>query len=90
MNTKEKYQAFVNTAFLAAVEPVVIERAKGATYIDEDGTNYIDCFSGIAVANAGHGNEAVIKAAKEQMMKAYPKYGAAFLLDVMLPAFYKK
>ena len=69
MNTKEKYQSFVNTAFLAAVEPVVIEKAKGATYIDEDGTNYIDCFSGIAVANAGHGNEAVIKAAKEQMDK---------------------
>ena len=30
------------------------------------------------------------KAAKEKMMKAYPKYGGAFLLDMMLPAFYKK
>ena len=30
------------------------------------------------------------KAAKEKMMEAYPKYGGAFLLDMLLPAFYKK
>ena len=30
------------------------------------------------------------KTAKEKMMKAYPNYGGAFLLDMMLPAFYRK
>jgi hypothetical protein len=30
------------------------------------------------------------KTAKEKMMNAYPTYGGAFLLDAMLPAFYKK
>jgi len=48
---------------------VVIERASGATVYDEDGSTYIDCFAGISVTNAGHGNEAVITAAKEQMDK---------------------
>ncbi len=69
MNTKQKYEAYVNTSFMVAVEPVVIDRAQGATCYDEDGTEYIDCFSGISVTSAGHGNEAVITAAKEQMDK---------------------
>lgn len=69
MDTKEKYKQYVNTAFVAAVEPVVVDRAKGAAYYDEDGKTYIDCFSGISVANAGHGNEAVLAAAREQMEK---------------------
>ena len=30
------------------------------------------------------------KTAKEKMMAAYPNYGGGFLLDAMLPAFYKK
>ena len=69
MDTKEKYKQYVNTAFMAAVEPIVIDRAKGATYYAEDGKSYIDCFAGISVANAGHGNEKVLAAAKEQMDK---------------------
>lgn len=69
MNTKDKYKEFVNTAFVGAVEPVVIEKAKGATYFDEDGTQYLDCFAGISVVNSGHGNEAINAAAKEQIDK---------------------
>ena len=30
MNTIEKYQKYVNTAFMKAVEPVVIAQARGA------------------------------------------------------------
>jgi hypothetical protein len=30
------------------------------------------------------------KSAKEKLVRAYPKYGGAFLLDMMLPAHYKK
>jgi 4-aminobutyrate aminotransferase / (S)-3-amino-2-methylpropionate transaminase / 5-aminovalerate transaminase len=69
MNTKEKYKTYVNTAFIKAVEPIVVDRAKGSTYTDEDGHSFIDCFSGISVTNAGHANPSVIEAAKAQMDK---------------------
>ena len=29
MNTVDKYQRYVNTSFVKAVEPVVVERARG-------------------------------------------------------------
>ena len=51
------------------VQPVVIEKAQGAIITDIEGKNYIDCFSGIAVTNAGHCNEKVSEAAKAQMDK---------------------
>jgi 4-aminobutyrate aminotransferase len=69
MDTKEKYKKFVNTSFVKAVEPIVIERAEGSMYYDEDGKSYIDCFSGISVTNTGHGNAEVIEAAKAQIDK---------------------
>jgi 4-aminobutyrate aminotransferase len=69
MDTKKKYKEYVNTAFVKAVEPVVLDRAQGAVYTDEEGKSYIDCFSGIAVVNAGHCNPEVIAAAKAQMDK---------------------
>ena len=69
MDTKEKYKTYVNTSFVSAVEPVVMESARGTTCYDEDGCAYIDCFAGISVTNTGHGNKAVITAAKDQMDK---------------------
>ena len=69
MNTVEKYKKYVNTAMVDKVQPVVIEKATGATITDDHGKMYIDCFSGIAVVNAGHCNEKVIEAAKAQMDK---------------------
>ena len=30
------------------------------------------------------------KTAKEKMIQAYPNWGGVFLLDMMLPAYYKK
>jgi 4-aminobutyrate aminotransferase len=69
MNTQEKYKAYVNTSFVAAVEPIVIQSARGAVYRAEDGKDYLDCFSGISVTNAGHGNAEVLAAAKAQMDK---------------------
>jgi 4-aminobutyrate aminotransferase / (S)-3-amino-2-methylpropionate transaminase / 5-aminovalerate transaminase len=67
--TIAKYKEFVNTSFVAAVEPVVVVRAEGATIWDADGTEYIDCFAGIAVNNAGHRHPRVIDAVKEQLDK---------------------
>jgi 4-aminobutyrate aminotransferase / (S)-3-amino-2-methylpropionate transaminase / 5-aminovalerate transaminase len=67
MNTVEKYKKYVNTAFVKAVEPVVITQARGATVTDETGKTYTDLFAGISVVNAGHCNPAVLAAAKAQM-----------------------
>ncbi len=67
MNTVEKYKKYVNTAFVKAVEPVVVAKAKGAQVWGEDGKAYTDLFAGISVVNAGHGNPEVIAAAKAQM-----------------------
>jgi len=69
VDTIGKYRKYVNTSFVKAVEPVVIDRATGATYIDSDGVEYLDVFSGIAVVNSGHGNRDVIEAAKAQLDK---------------------
>jgi 4-aminobutyrate aminotransferase len=69
MSTVEKYGKYVNISMVERVQPVVIERAQGATITDTQGREYIDCFSGIAVINAGHCNERIIEAAKAQMEK---------------------
>jgi len=69
MNTIEKYKKYVNISMVDKVQPVVIEKAQGATITDVEGKSYIDCFSGIAVVNAGHCNKKVIEAAKAQMDK---------------------
>ena len=69
MNTIEKYKKYVNTAMVDKVQPVVIEKASAATVTDTAGKQYIDCFSGIAVTNAGHCNEKVVEAAKAQIDK---------------------
>ena len=69
MNTVEKYKKYVNTSMVEKVQPVVIEKAAGAKITDIQGKSYIDCFSGIAVVNAGHCNEKVNEAAKAQIDK---------------------
>ncbi|WP_458187945.1 aspartate aminotransferase family protein [Haladaptatus sp. NG-WS-4] len=46
---------------------VPVRRSGGCTLEDFDGNEYLDVFSGISVTNAGHGNEAVVDAAKEQL-----------------------
>lgn len=68
-DTVQKYKDYVITSFVKSVQPVVIERASGATITDKSGREYIDCFAGISVVNAGHNNPAVIEAAKAQLEK---------------------
>jgi 4-aminobutyrate aminotransferase-like enzyme len=65
--TVAAYHDYVNTSFVAAIEPVAVAKAEGATVWDQDGTEYIDCFAGISVVNAGHRHPKVIAAAKKQM-----------------------
>ena len=68
-DTIQKYKDYVMTGFMKSVVPIVIEKAKGATITDVNGRDYLDCFSGISVVNAGHSNPNVIAAAKSQIDK---------------------
>jgi 4-aminobutyrate aminotransferase len=68
-DTIQKYKDFVMTGFMKSVVPIVVDKASGAVVIDENGREYLDCFAGISVVNAGHNNPQVIAAAKAQMDK---------------------
>ena len=69
MGVKEQYRDYVMTGFVKRVEPVVADHGDGALLYDADGTEYVDCFAGISVTNAGHGNQKIIAAAKAQADK---------------------
>ncbi|MCX6363507.1 MAG: aspartate aminotransferase family protein [Actinobacteria bacterium] len=66
MGVKEQYRDYVMTGFVKRVEPVVADHGDGALLYDADGTEYIDCFAGISVTNAGHHNRKVLDAAMAQ------------------------
>ena len=68
-NTIQKYKDYVMTGFMKSVVPIVVDHAEGATITDENGREYLDCFAGISVVNAGHCNPEVIAAAKAQIDK---------------------
>lgn len=68
-DTLQKYRDYMMTGFVKSVAPIVIEKASGAVVTDVNGREYLDCFAGISVVNAGHCNPWVIAAAKAQMDK---------------------
>src|SRR5437879_9421613 len=68
-DTIQKYRDYVITSFMKSVVPIVVDRASGAVITDINGREYLDCFAGISVVNAGHCNPHVIAAAKAQMEK---------------------
>ena len=68
-DTIQKYKDYVMTGFLKSVVPIVIEKGRGAVLTDVEGREYLDCFAGVSVVNAGHCNPEVIAAAKAQMDK---------------------
>lgn len=49
-------------------EPLWIDRAWMQYVYDEDGRQYLDCFSGVGVVNCGHGNPEIIEAATERAL----------------------
>jgi 4-aminobutyrate aminotransferase len=67
LNTREKYARYVTTSFSAGLEPITVTHAEGVRISDDAGREYIDCYSGIAVTNAGHGHPKVREAAKQQI-----------------------
>src|SRR5215216_1192624 len=82
--TIAKYKEFVTTSFVASIEPVVVERAEGAKVWDADGTEYIDCFAGISVVNAGHRHPRVVAAVREQLDKVI--HAATYIYHVPIVA----
>jgi len=50
-------------------DPPVIVRGEGAYLFDASGNRYLDCYSGVGVMNAGHGNRQILAAASEQMAR---------------------
>jgi 4-aminobutyrate aminotransferase len=68
-NTVQQYKDFLITSFTKAIQPVVAESAQGCIIRDASGKEYLDCFSGISVVNAGHCNPQVAAAAKAQIDK---------------------
>jgi 4-aminobutyrate aminotransferase/(S)-3-amino-2-methylpropionate transaminase len=79
-DTIQKYRDYVMTGFVKSVAPIVIEKASGAVITDVNGREYLDCFAGISVVNAGHCNPQVIAAAKAQMDKLI--HGSSYLYHV--------
>ncbi len=65
----KKYGKYVITEFMKSVAPIAIDRGNGAVITDIHGREYLDCFAGISVVNAGHCNPEVVAAAKAQMEK---------------------
>jgi 4-aminobutyrate aminotransferase len=69
MDARKLYDEYLITSMVSGFQPVVVDEAHGCTVKGADGREYIDCFAGIAVCNAGHGHPKVLAAAKEQMDK---------------------
>jgi 4-aminobutyrate aminotransferase / (S)-3-amino-2-methylpropionate transaminase / 5-aminovalerate transaminase len=68
-DTIQQYKDYVMTGFLKSVAPIVIDHASGCVVTDIYGREYLDCFAGISVVNAGHNNPEVVAAAKAQIDK---------------------
>lgn len=67
MKTKDQYNRFMLPVVSKAVEPITLVSGSGRTVVDDTGKQYLDCFAGISVVNAGHGHPKILAAAKAQM-----------------------
>lgn len=63
-----------------ALKPIVVTKAEGIYFWDEDGKRYADMSSQLVNSNLGHGNKAIVDAICEQAQKI-PFMGPAFALD---------
>jgi 4-aminobutyrate aminotransferase len=67
---------------VSRIEPVVVSEAKGAIIKDVSGKEYIDCFAGISVVNAGHCHPEVVEAAINQAKKLVHACGYVYYIPV--------
>jgi len=68
-STEDLYNEYLITSMVPGFAPIEVERASGVTYYGSDGREYLDCFSGISVTNAGNCHPKINAAAKEQIDK---------------------
>ena len=68
VNDSKEFSLFSWSA-QAALNPLVIESAKGVYLYDNDGNRIIDFSSGLMSVNIGHGDQRVTDAVVEQMQK---------------------
>lgn len=69
METKKLYDEYLITSMVAGFDPIEIDHASGTKIYGKDGKEYLDCYAGISVVNAGHNHPKIIKAVKEQIDK---------------------
>ena len=69
MSAQQRSSRYLLPVVAQGLEPIVVASASGRTVTDVDGKQYLDCFSGISVVNAGHNHPRIIAAAKAQMEK---------------------
>lgn len=62
------------------LNPIVVTKAEGLYFWDEDGKKYADMSSQLVNSNLGHGNKAIIDAIVEQAQKI-PFMGPGFAMD---------
>ena len=62
------------------MDPIVVTKAEGLYFWDENGKKYADMSSQLVNSNLGHGNKAIIDAIVEQAQKI-PFMGPAFAMD---------
>lgn len=67
------------------IDPIVVTKAEGIYFWDENGNKYYDMSSQLVNSNLGHGNQAIIEAIKDQASKL-PFAGPAFAIDVRAQA----
>jgi 4-aminobutyrate aminotransferase/(S)-3-amino-2-methylpropionate transaminase len=79
----QRYQRYVITSCVKKLEPVVLHDGQGSRVRDIDGNEYIDCFSGISVVNAGHCNPKVVEAAKRQLDQLIHACGYVYPIPVV-------
>jgi len=65
----EKADKYLITSMVSKIEPVIVSEASGAIIKDVYGKEYIDCFAGISVVNAGHSQPEIVDAAIMQAKK---------------------
>jgi len=69
MDPKSQSSRYLLPVVAQGLEPIVVASASGRIVTDVDGTQYLDCFSGISVVNAGHNHPRILAAAHAQMDK---------------------
>ena len=62
------------------LNPIVVTKAEGIYFWDEDGKKYADMSAQLVNSNLGHGNKAIVDAIVEQAQKI-PFMGPAFAMD---------